>query len=474
MTLKARISKLEAENAALKAENARLKAEPAELGQLVKELQEKVLLLLQQLEQKSVRKDSHNSHNPPSQDKSNPKRRKSLRKRSGRKSGGQPGHRGHTLSQKADPDDHVDLKSNFCGCCGEALPESEQRLISKRQVVEIPPVNPIYIEYRQHSCTCPNCQHEQKADYPEGVNAPIQYGSSVIALISYLSVYQYLPFGRLKQLLKDLFNLPISEGSIDNILKRAAAKVGSIYEMIRQKIETATQVGSDETGAKVNGDKWWIWVWQNVLNTFLKASNNRGSRTIEQTFANGLPNATIGSDRLAAQLKTPSKNKQLCLPHLQRDLVWLEEKEKNAWATHFKKLLEDALDLRKLAEQRGRPYRQGASAQTYELEHRLNRLLARAIVKEQYSDTVTFQKSMIKNRNFIFPFLYDLEVPPDNNASERAIRNVKVKQKISGQFKSGQQAFCILRSVIDTLKKRKLDVFTYLSQIIATPSSVPE
>ena len=271
-----------------------------------------------------------------------------------------------------------------------------------------------------------------------------------------------------------MYNLPLSEGSIANGLKRVASKAAPIYELIRQQLESATQVGADETGAKVNGDKWWIWVWQNLSNAFLKASDNRGSKTVQETFPDGLPHATIGSDRWAAQLKTPSKNKQLCPPHLLRDLIWLEEKEKSKWATRFKKLLKEALDLRKIAQERGHPFQLGKSAQSQQVENRLNELLAQCIDQEVASETATFQRSMIKHRNFIFPFLYDLEVPPNNNASERAVRNLKVKQKVSGQFKSGQHIFCILRSVIDTLKKRKLNIFEYLTKIISTPTIVPE
>ena len=418
-----------------------LELENATLRQEVTSLEEKLLQVLQQLEQQPVKKDSHNSHNPPSQDKSKPKRTKSLRKKSGRKPGGQPGHKGHTLKQVEHPTKQYDLKSNFCQSCGSALPESGQELLSKRQVVELPPISPIYIEYRQFGCTCLNCNHPQKAAYPSGINAPIQYGPGVLIRIAYFNVFQYIPFRRLQTLFKDVFNLPISEGSIQNMLERASQKARPVYDTIRAKLEQATQVGSDETGAKVNGVKWWIWVWQNISNTFLKASDNRGSRTIDETFPNGFPNATIGSDRWAAQLKTKTKGKQLCLPHLQRDLVWLEEQQKHPWASYFKKLLRDALALRKVAEQRGSPFVKGKNAQTYKLEHRLNRLLVRPIVKEQFPETGAFQKSMIKYRNCIFPFLYDLEIPPDNNASERAIRNVKVKQKISGQFKTGQNIF---------------------------------
>ena len=465
MKLEDRILELETINMELRLANA-------QYAQQIKQLEEKVMLLMKLLEKKSVKKDSHNSSNPPSQDKSKPKRTNSLRKKSGKKSGGQKGHKGHTLLQKEDVDLHIDLKSNFCECCGDSLPEGGHELHSRRQVVEIPPVVPLWIEYRQFVCTCLNCKHKQKADYPTGINAPVQYGASLVAMISYLSVYQYVPFYRLKVLLKDLFNISLSEGSIDNILKRGAKKSLPVYEAIHKEIEFASQVGADETGAKVNGDKWWIWVWQNVSNTFLKASDNRGSKTIDEAFPNGLPNATMGSDRWAAQLKTKTKNKQLCLPHLQRESTFLEEKEDSSWATYFKKLMREALDLRKLAEERGYPYHQGNSVEAYKLEHRLNRLLARSIDKEQFPETLKLQNSMIKHRNYILTFLYNLEVPPDNNGSERAIRNVKVKQKISGQYKSGQDVFCILRSVIDTLRKRELDIFTYLTRIMTTPSLV--
>ena len=128
-------------------------------------------------------------------------------------------------------------------------------------------------------------------------------------------------------------------------------------------------------------------------------------------------------------------------------------------------MLKDALVLRQQAEQRIQAYSSDAP-KAKSVEKRLDQLLLKTISKEQYPKTYTFQKSMIKYRNYLFPFLYNLEVPPDNNASERAIRNVKVKQKVSGQFKSGQHTFCVLRSVIDTLRKRNLNVLEYLQLIM--------
>jgi transposase len=444
-----------------------LEAENAALRQRVVSLEEKVLLLLERLEGKSVQKNSHNSHTPPSQDKT--RKTKSLRGKSSRKSGGQTGHRGHTLKMASVADQVKDLKSSYCQVCGDSLPEA-QTVLSTRQVVDIPPVRPVYTEYRQYGCACPNCEHFQLATYPEGVNAPIQYGARVEAYVAYLSVYQYLPYQRLCLLMKDVFGLSISEGSINNLLQRAARKASPIYEHIQAELQTATYVGSDETGAKINGKNAWIWVWQNLKNTFLKASPSRGSQTVEETFPDGLPKATIGSDRWATQLKTTSQAKQLCLAHLQRDLIFLEESEQSSWATHCKTLLQDALQLDKLAQQRGKAC-QPTEKKAYRLERRLNRLLIRYLDPEQHPNTLTFQKSLLKHRDSLLVFLYDLEVPPDNNASERAIRNVKVKQKVSGQFKTGQNAFCTLRSVIDTLKKRNLNVFDYLAQIMASPAT---
>ena len=432
-------------------------------------LKEQLRSLLQEMERLGIKKDSHNSHNPPSSDKAK-KKTKSRRKKSNRKTGGQKGHKGHHLKLSDNPDKIHDLKSDYCNKCGYHLEKANFVLHSRRQVVELPPISPIYEEYREYGCDCPGCGHHQRASYPSDIKAPIQYGRSIESYVAYFSVYQYVPYFRLKQLLLHTFGLSISEGSIQNILQRAASKARIVYEFIHQTLQEASFIGTDETGAKVKGEKWWIWVWQNCLNTYLYASDNRGGKTIDSCFPEGFANATIGSDRWAAQLKTKAANHQLCFAHLERDLIFLLESEKNPWARQFKELLADALALRKKAEQKQQAWKKGQRA-AWELEDRLNRLLTRPIIKNTFPETAKFQRSMIKHRNYLFPFLYDLCVPPDNNGSERAIRNVKVKQKISGQFRTGQQDFCTIRSVVDTLLKRELDVFTYLNKIMVLPAT---
>jgi phospholipase C len=115
-----------------------------------------------------------------------------------------------------------------------------------------------------------------------------------------VDVFQYVPYTRLKLLFRDVFHFSISQGSIQNLLTKAAQKVSPFYETISEEVKKASYIGSDETDAKVNGEKWWIWVWQNIENTFIKATENRGFDTVGGTFPEGLPTTCIGSDRWAA------------------------------------------------------------------------------------------------------------------------------------------------------------------------------
>ena len=454
----------------LRRENALKDAENALLRQTIAGLEEKlnfVLSLLSSPKAELVKKDSHNSSLPPSSDLFGTavKKNQSLRPSSTLKSGGQLGHAGTTLEMRDRPDVVIDLTSAVCSRCGTSLSTATPILQARRQVVEIPPIVPIYKEYRQYSCTCPTCTHEELPVFPLGVSAPIQYGSSVESLLSYLSVYQYIPYGRLQHLFANVFSLPISQGTIGNIMERVADKCAQYYGDIKTQIAESQVVGSDETGAKVNGKKAWIWVWQNTEATYIVPSDNRGARTVDQVFENGLPNATLVSDRFNAQLKTKSKANQMCLAHIKRDAIYLEETEKHPFACQFNQFISEVFAVKKEQIEQNQAFVQGQQ-EAQIMEQKLNELLAITIIDEKYKQTKTLQNSMIKNRNALLPCLYNLDIPPDNNGSERAIRMVKVKQKISGQFKSGQTAFCTIRSVIDTIKKRGEQILEELSNII--------
>jgi len=420
----------------------------------------RILELEDQLRRTKLSKNSSNSSKPPSSDMFTVKRNQSLRESSGKKSGGQPGHKGTTLKMSANPDEVIKLVPEYCNICGGSLCNEVEEFQSKRQVVDIPPVRPIITEYQKYRKCCPQCGHSQETDFPSGVTNNIQYGANVEAAIAYFSIYQSLPYRRLAECLKHYFNLEISEGSISNILNRISSKAMPVYDHIKEKIAESHHIGSDETSVKVGGEKWWIWVWQTLNYTYISSSKSRGSKTIETEFPNGLPHTILSSDRWAAQIKTPALAHQFCTAHLLRDLKYLEQLEKNQWSIKVKQLIKDALDLKSK-----RSHYSRTDDEAIQIEQRFDILLQEHIPKETQPKSFTLQKTFIKHRNSIFVFLYDSDTPPDNNGSERAIRNVKVKQKVSGQFISGQQIFCILRSVIDTCIKQSIDVVNALTEI---------
>ena len=441
-----------------------------EQSQQIKKQSEEISRLQSILSQKIVKTTSSNSHLPPSKDlASTIKRNQSLRERSTRPIGGQKGHKGHTLQMVAHPTQVEDLVSAYCNKCGGSLDSSSKQLVSRRQVFDIPVIEPEIIEYRQYGIIC-DCGHLQKADYPEYVTNHVQYGKNLQSLVIYQSIYQYMPFKRLQDFFDKVMGVCLSKGTLENILRRSALKAESTYQKLRKVVEVSLFVGSDETGAKVKGKKSWFWVWQTALVTYMLAACSRSKKVIEDTFPDGLPNAIVCSDRLAAQLSTVSKGSQICLVHLLRDLNFLIEKEKTPWAKEFKQLLKDAIALKQeqVQYQRGDP-------RTKDIEDRTDRLLSDSFAelgwgKEAHHKTMTFFKAMVKLRECLFVFLYNADVPPDNNASERAVRPIKVKMKISGQFKSLQQEFAILRSIVDTAIKNGQPVFEAIKSIVEIPN----
>lgn len=407
-------------------------------------------------------KNSRNSSIPPSKDENRPKPNQSLRKRSGKKPGGQKGRKGKTLEMTDNPDEIVVLQPDYCSCCGLCLSEREAVKEQSRQIVDIPPIKAIYTEYQSYSKTC-SCGFKNKADFPQGVNAPVSYGENIEALVGYLHARQYVPFARMKEIFNHVFGTSISEGGLHYLLERFAKKTSSVYQIIKQRIEQAAVVGTDETGVKINGGKHWFWTWQTPYLTYIAHSGSRGYQTIDKEFPNGFPDATLVHDGWRAQLKTVSENHQSCLAHLQRSTNYLIERyPKKEWPTKFKELLNEALELKR----KWNPASKDFIIKRTLIVQKLEELLKKPPDKKQ-KELHTFYKRILRERQHIFTFLFLRDVPPDNNASERAIRNVKVKQKISGQFKTERTAqnFAKIRSVIDTTLKNQQNVLQALRLI---------
>ena len=437
-TLLQTIERLEARVAVLEAENALLKN----------------------------RKNSNNSHIPPSQDQNRPKKNQSLRAPTDKKAGGQPGHEGTTLQCRSQVDETIKHSPVECSSCGSNISTHPEELVSARQLIDIPTIVLQCIEHQVYKKQC-SCGHTTVSNFPQHVASPVQYGPNVEALVGYLHARQYLPYARTKEFLNDVMGLPISTGGINNILQRMAQKALPVYHAIKAKIEQATCVGADETGVNINGKNHWAWTWQNDTLTYILCAQSRGFKTIKEAFENGLPHAVLIHDRWPCHFQTDAKAHQICTAHLLRELNYINELYKNkcTWATAFKALLQDAILLKKELTIADYYY---TNIKRQALFKRLEQWLLYP-VNELHKKSKKLQKKLLAKRESILYFLLQSNVAPDNNGSERAIRNIKVKQKISGQFKTLQSAntFAIIRSVIDTTIKNGKNVLNAL-HLIAT------
>ncbi len=172
---------------------------------------------------KVVKKNSRNSSLPPSKDIYKPKRNQSLRKKSDKKSGGQPGHKGHFLEMSKTPNKIIPITSKVCQDCGSYLNSDKKILIESRQEIDLPPIQPIVYQYDSYEIAC-NCGCLNTGNFPERLKTKVQYGPNVRAMINYMSNYQYVPYKRMQEFFEDVFNLHFSQGTILNTLKRTAAK----------------------------------------------------------------------------------------------------------------------------------------------------------------------------------------------------------------------------------------------------------
>jgi len=427
--------------------------------QTLNEMKEDIRVLKEE-NQRLKSQNSRNSSRPPSHDFGRVPRQKSLRQPSNRKTGGQKGHKGTTLFQSLNPDHIIKHKPEaHCPGCGEIHSEAAFKLQSKRQVVDIPPIQSTVTEHQVYQLQC-NCGCLSTGEFPAGVTAPVQYGSRLTSFVSYLSTRQYIPFGRLPELLKCICNVSLSEGTIFNMLNRVADSLLPVYEGIKQNVVKATVIGSDESGVKVNSNNYWTWTWQSSTETFITIAPSRGYVTIDNEFPDGFPGAVLVSDSLSAQLKTPALLHQLCLAHLMRELNAFIESSNNKWARLLKTVFEKAIELKKTLAQ-----------DQYDEPLEERRLIEQAVdellkcpLQENVPKLAAFQKRLRKWRDAVFTFLHHPDVPFDNNGSERAIRNIKVKQKVSGGFRSdrGATVFAIIRSTFDTWIKRSADIFEML------------
>ena len=395
-------------------------------------------------------KDSGNSSTPPSKEpvKSEIERRtKSLRKKSDKSIGGQPGHEGTTRKMVEIPDEIESISSHFCTQCGRDLSEVEGELDYVTQEIDLPQIRPIYRERRFYKkvCAC-GCCNRDYAPRKRGGNA-ITFGKNIRAVATYLSVVQCMPYERLQSLFETMFNVRISQGTLANIIREMLEKSRPAIDLIERMIRESAIVGFDESGCYTDGKLNWSWIAQTTYLTLVFRGAGRGAKVLEERFGDSLKNMVAVTDRHSAYFAIDFLNNQICLAHLLRNLEYLNDIDKEqTWAKEVQTLLREAIHLR--------------NEKPSDIIHkeswltRLDDLLKRNLdnLRKEFNE---LKRGIIKCRDYIFNFLENPAIPSDNNGSERGIRKLKVKQKISGCFRSdtGADAFHALHSIADTAWK---------------------
>ena len=398
---------------------------------------------------KKPKKNSGNSHVPPGQEPLDSKefrRTQSLRVPSGLKSGGQPGHAGHYLPVPEQIDREEVHSPDLCPGCGNNLSALPEELSEERFQIDLPKIQAEVIRHKIMTRRC-SCGCLVRGTAPSHVRGHLSYGPGIETTVGYLNTVHHLPFKRTVDLMKELFGVPLSEGTVHRIVQRLQSTCRKTYDSIQNNLLKSPVVGADETGIHVNSQLQWFWTFQNKDLTYIYPHTSRGKPAIDAHFPEGLPNSWLVTDRHVSYFNLVVKGHQICLAHLLRELTYLNELvPTQKWSEKMKTLLQEAIHKRKTL-----PWKM---IDGDKLMRRFNDLLSEK-VDHLHNEIQTLQTSLIRHREHVLNFLLHDFLPSDNNASERSIRPLKVKQKVCGCFRTdqGAMAFAVLHSITDTARK---------------------
>lgn len=427
-----------------------------------------------------VGKDSHNSSLPPSSDPPSVRRTRSLRQRTGKSVGGQPGHRGATRLPEPCPDEVLAHAPQECHACGAALAAAPTTKTERRQFLEVPPIRPLVIEHRAETRRCEACGAETKARFPAHVTAPVCYGPSLRARAAYLHQYQLLPVARTAEALSDLFGCRISAGTVHRMTEECSEELAEAEARIKDAVTAAPVIGADETGLRVASGSHWVHVARTDRLTHYAYAPRRGKEAMDSIGILPAYTGTVVSDALVAYRQYRQSRHALCGAHLLRELTYIKEtcSEQQQWTEPLAKLL---LEIKAAGERvRAAGGDEIGEGQRAKFFRRYDRLVARAarlnppaprgappatgaprakIPKRarRKSPTPALAKRLRECREEVLRFMTDLRVPFDNNGSERDLRMIKLQQKTSGCFRTaaGAERFCRIRSYLSTARKQR-------------------
>lgn len=467
-------------------------AGPAALFALFEQMQATIAALtarVQQLENQLATK-SHNSSKPPSSD-GLAKRTKSRREKSGKKPGGQAGHPGRTLEMVARPDHTVGHFPEVCPGCGETLIAVAATDVERRQVFDLPPVVVAVTEHQVGTKQCPRCGCATRGEFPAWVTQPVQYGFGLLSLLVYLVVFQMLPWKRTRELIADLYGVQIGGGTLATAVERCFTGLAETATRIREALQQAKAVGFDETGVRIDGKLHW---WHTASTPELTQYHVHAKRGRAGIAAGAILPDFAG--RAIHDAWSPYAAYRcahgLCNAHHLRELTYLVEREGQEWAAELIEVL--VLAQRRVEEARAAGAREldAVTRDTIEAEYR--RLVAAgweanpaAVVPAEgtHAAPKRGRKAQSKARNLLsrlerderetLAFVDDFDVPFDNNQAERDLRMMKVQQKISGGFRSGEGAECFgrIRGYLVTMRKQAQPMLAAIETVFLGHPVVP-
>jgi transposase len=422
---------------------------------------------IQALEDQLAR-NSRNSGKPPSSDglKKKPRRR-SLREKGKRKNGGQKGHPGHTLEMVAKPDHIVVHPVALCPHCQADLQAVEATGIEKRQVFDVPPVQLEVTEHQAEVKCCPGCGETVKGTFPAEVTQPVQYGPRLKAQAVYLNTYQLIPLARIGELLADFYGGAPSEAFILAANQAVVEQIAPTLEAIKSQLTAAAVIHCDESGLRVEGQLHWLHGTGTPDLTYYAVHAKRGQAAMRDIGILPVFGGRAVHDGWASYFQFEHCAHALCNAHHLRELQFVMERYEQAWAQDLFSLL---LDIKKEVEAAPPQWTALPPERLAHYEQRYDALLQRGLAanppsqhpppqkrgRQKQSPPKNLLDRLLKYKAETLAFMHDLRVPFDNNLAERDVRMIKVKQKVSGAFRtrSGAETFCAIRSYISTVRKQ--------------------